>query len=81
VAGAVPQKIHVGEVSQPVTIMFRPKNVYQNAKVCVTAGGKELYRHTSRILTPGEMGSLKLKPEALGQIADADDLTVKVEAS
>jgi len=61
--------------------MFRPKNVYQNAKVCVTAGEKEIYRRTSRILTPGEMVSLKLKPEALRQIVDADDLTVKVEAS
>ncbi|WP_101910128.1 NAD(P)/FAD-dependent oxidoreductase [Marasmitruncus massiliensis] len=81
VSGAVPQKIHVGNADQPITLMFRPKNVYQNAKVCVTAGEKEIYRRTSRILTPGEMVSLKLKPEVLRQIADADDLTVKVEAS
>lgn len=81
VSGAVPQKIHVGNTDQPITLMFRPKNVYQNAKVCVTAGEKEIYRHTSRILTPGEMVSLKLSTQALSQVADADDLTVKVEAS
>lgn len=81
VSGAVPQKIHAGNTNQPIALMFRPKNVYQNAKVCVTAGEKEIYRHTSRILTPGEMVSLKLSPKALGQIADADALTVKVEAS
>lgn len=81
VSGAVPQKIHVGNADQPVTLMFRPKNVYKNAKVCVTAGEKEIYRHSSRILTPGEMVSLKLTPEALRQISDAENLTVKVEAS
>lgn len=81
VSGAVPQKIHIGEANQPVTLMFRPKNVYQNVKISVTAGEKEIYRRASRILTPGEMVSLKLTPEALRLIADADNLTVKVEAS
>ena len=81
VSGTVPQKIHIGEANQPVTLMFRPKNVYQNVKISVTAGEKEIYRRASRILTPGEMVSLKLTPEALRLIADADNLTVKVEAS
>ncbi len=81
VSGTVPQKIHVEQADQPVTLMFRPKNVYQNAKICVTAGEKEIYRRTSRILTPGEMVSLKLNSKALSQIAGADNLTVKVEAS
>ncbi len=81
VSGAVPQKIHVDNTEQPITLMFRPKNVYHNAKVCVTAGEKEIYRHASRILTPGEMVSLKLTPDALRQIMDAENLTVRVEAS
>ncbi|HWP51189.1 MAG TPA: FAD-dependent oxidoreductase [Clostridia bacterium] len=81
VSGAVPQKIHVGGTDRPITIMFRPKNVFQNAKVCVMADEKEIYRNTSRILTPGEMVSLRLTPDTLRQITEADDLTVKVEAS
>ena len=81
VSGAVPQKIHVGNADQPITLMFRPKSVYHNAKVCVTAGEKEIYRHSSRILTPGEMVSLKLTPDALKQITDAENLIVRVEAS
>lgn len=81
VSGAVPQKIHAENTERPLTIMFRPKGVFRDAKVSVTAGGKELYSRKSRILTPGEMVSLKLKPDLLRQIGDADSLTVKVEAS
>lgn len=81
VAGAVPQKIHSGNADEGVTVMFRPKGVYHNARIVVTAGERELYSRKSRILTPGEMVSLKLSPEQLRQIGDAAELAVKVEAS
>lgn len=79
VSGAVPQHIHAESSGQPVTIMFRPKNVFRNAKVSIESAGRELYSRKSRILTPGEMVTLKLEPETLRQISA--DLTVKVEAS
>lgn len=81
VAGAVPQQIHAENLQEPVTIMFRPRDVYKDAKVRVTAGGKELFKRKSRILTPGEMVSLKLQPDVLREIGDAAELTVEVEAS
>lgn len=79
VSGAVPQQIHAGNAGEPVTLMFRPKGVFQNAKVCISSGDRELYSRKSRILTPGEMVSLELKPDVLGQIAEDQQLTVKVE--
>ncbi len=81
VGGAVPQKIHPGNLSSPITVMFRPRDVFKNAKVRVTAGEKQLFSRASRILTPGEMVSLQLKPEVLREIGDAASLTVEVEVS
>lgn len=80
VSGAVPQHIRLGADEKAVTVQFRPKDVFKNAAVCVESGGRIIYSRKSRILTPGEMVSLKLVPEALKQLADADNLTVKVEA-
>lgn len=79
VSGAVPQHIHAEHANRSVTIMFRPKDVFKNAKICVEVSGKELYSRRSRILTPGEMVTLKLEPEILKQIAG--DCTVRVEVS
>ncbi|HAH77935.1 MAG TPA: pyridine nucleotide-disulfide oxidoreductase [Ruminococcaceae bacterium] len=81
VSGAVPQKIHVGGADEAVNVMFRPRGVYRNAKIVVSAGDRELYSRKARILTPGEMVNLKLRPEQLRRIGDAAELAVKVEAS
>ncbi|OCN02424.1 pyridine nucleotide-disulfide oxidoreductase [Clostridium sp. W14A] len=80
VAGAVPQVLHAGSGGSPVTLMFRPKGVYRNAKISVSAEGTELYSRKYRILTPGEMVSLELGPDLLSRAAGAKELTVKVEA-
>lgn len=81
VSGAVPQKIHVGDTGEAVNVMFRPRGIYRNAKIVVSAGDRELYSRKARILTPGEMVNLKLRPEQLRRIGDAAELAVKVEAS
>ena len=81
VGGAVPQQLHPENLSEPVTIMFRPRDVFKNAKVRVMAGEKQLFSRTSRILTPGEMVNLKLQPEVLREIGDAASLKVEVEVS
>lgn len=78
-SGVVPQFIHP-DTDSPVTVMFRPKGVYRNAKIIVSSGDSELYSRKSRILTPGEMVSLELKPEQLSKTAGKNELTVKVEA-
>lgn len=81
VSGAVPQYLHShpsGEDS--VSLMFRPKGVFRNAKIIVSTGEKELLSRKSRILSPGEMVNLVLKPEVLSKVAGEKELTVKVEA-
>ena len=78
VRGVVPQKLLIpdGEV-ESVQIMFRPAGVYENAYIRVTDGEKELIKQKKRILTPGEMAELILKPEVVKGLSGAD-VTVSI---
>ena len=77
VRGSVPQKIRVG-ASAPVTLMFRPANVYRNATAVVSCGDKELLRRKAMIFTPGEMVALDLKPEKLAGLDSSQPITVRI---
>ena len=78
VRGVVPQKLLIpdGEV-ESVQIMFRPAGVYENAYIRVTDGDRELIKQKKRILTPGEMAELILKPEVVKGLSGAD-VTVSI---
>ena len=78
VRGVVPQKLLIpdGEV-ESVQIMFRPAGVYENAYIRVMDGEKELIKQKKRILTPGEMAELILKPEVVKGLSGAD-VTVSI---
>ena len=78
VRGVVPQKLLVpDEAAESVQIMFRPAGVYENAYIRVTDGERELIKQKKRILTPGEMAELILKPEAVKGLSSAD-VTVSI---
>ena len=78
VRGVVPQKLLIpdGE-GESVQIMFRPAGVYENAYIRVTDGERELIKQKKRILTPGEMAELVLKPEVVKGLSGAD-VTVSI---
>ena len=78
VRGVVPQKLLIpdGEV-ESVQIMFRPAGVYETAYIRVTDGERELIKQKKRILTPGEMAELVLKPEVVKGLSGAD-VTVSI---
>jgi len=78
VSGAVPQHI-TKSLDEPITIMFRPRGVYKDAKVCIDVGNTQVAAKKSRILTPGEMVTLKFNPEYLTENIAADKITVRVE--
>lgn len=78
VRGVVPQKLLIpDEAAESVQIMFRPAGVYENAYIRVTEGERELIKQKKRILTPGEMAELILKPEAVKGMSGAD-VTVSI---
>ena len=78
VRGVVPQKLLIPDGdAENVQIMFRPSGVYENAYIRVTDGEKELIKQQKRILTPGEMAELILKPEVVKGLSGAD-VTVSI---
>lgn len=74
----VPQYITRGAEGD-ISIMFRPRAVYQNGTIVVTAGGEKLMTKRQRILAPGEMVSLKLKSDLVKAHPEATEITVSVE--
>ncbi len=78
VRGVVPQKLLIPDGdAENVQIMFRPAGVYENAYIRVTDGERELIKQKKRILTPGEMAELILKPEVVKGLSGAD-VTVSI---
>ena len=78
VRGVVPQKLLIPDGdAENVQIMFRPSGVYENAYIRVMDGDRELIRQKKRILTPGEMAELILKPEVVKGLSGAD-VTVSI---
>ena len=60
----VPQYIH-RSTEQPVTVRFRVGQPYRNAAVCIYAGDTLLRRIPKRVLAPGEMERVTLRPADL----------------
>ncbi len=78
VRGVVPQRVQL-HPSRPVTLMFRPDNVYRSSSVVISSGRKELLRKKAMIFTPGEMVSCSLNPEVFSGLNDAEPIVVHIE--
>ena len=62
----VPQYIH-RDNDKPVTVRFRVGQPYRNAAVCVYVDDQLLRRIPKRVLAPGEMERVTLRPADLGE--------------
>lgn len=73
----VPQTLHL-PLKQEVKLFFRVGNVYEKACVVVRQGEEVLLTRKRPKMTPGEMESLLLKPQALARLTKGVPLTVEV---
>ncbi len=78
VSGIVPQFVSE-KVEGSVNFMFRPRNVYRNAKVIVEVNGETILSKRTMILAPGEMVNLDLAAEKLKGLDKADSIMVRIE--
>ena len=78
VGGIVPQFV-TEKVDSPVNFMFRPRNVYRNARVIVDMDGETLYAKKTMILAPGEMVNVSIPAEKLANVKDAAAINVRIE--
>ena len=76
----VPQFINLYS-KEPVTIRFRVDNVYKNSCIKVYFQGEEVITKKKRILTPGEMEEVLIKPELLKAYPNLNSILLKVERS
>ena len=78
VGGIVPQFVSEN-AEDKVSFMFRPRNVYRNAKVIVEMNGEEVLSKKTMILAPGEMVNLSIPVEKLKGLDKADSILVRIE--
>ena len=78
VSGCVPGLLR-GTPSEPVNIMFRPREFYRGARVTVYCDGVKVASIKKPVLAPGEMAEIKLKPELI--MPGTKQIIVNVEAA
>jgi len=78
VSGIVPQ--FVSETAEgTVNFMFRPRNVYRNARVIVEINGEQVLSKKTMILAPGEMVNLNIPAEKMKGLQEAESILVRIE--
>lgn len=79
VNAVVPQSVHRG-CEGKIKIMFRPRAVYQKARIAVALGETEIFfSKRAKILAPGEMVSLEIDAGLLEKNIETDELTIRIE--
>lgn len=73
----VPQSIDYKSESGDITVFFRSTDVYRNVNVAVYSDGEKILNTRKPIVTPGEMQTVKIKKELVGNLRG--NLTIAVE--
>jgi len=73
----VPQYIESTENEGNTSIMFRSTDVYRDVTIVVSSNNERLRSIRKKIVRPGEMQVVELKPEQLAKVKD--DITVAIE--
>ena len=73
----VPQHIESTESENPISIMFRPTDVYRNVQIVAYSNSERIKTTKKKIVRPGEMQVLELNPEQLAKVKD--NLTISIE--
>ncbi len=76
----VPSFVNPSRVAVPLELRFRVDNVYMDSFISVYFGDVREMHTKKRILTPGEMEKVLLRPEHFAKYPDCREITVKVEA-
>ncbi len=73
----VPQYIESTGTNRDVSIMFRPTDVYRDVQIVVYSNNQRIKAQKKKIVRPGEMQIVELKPDLLAKVTD--NLTVSIE--
>ncbi|MFL0268970.1 NAD(P)/FAD-dependent oxidoreductase [Candidatus Clostridium radicumherbarum] len=75
----VPQSINIENINKNIDIRFRVGDVYKNSYISVYFGDTRVMHIKKKILTPGEMESVRLTKDLLEKHKPLSKITFKVE--
>lgn len=75
----VPASIDPARLTGPAEIRFRVGGVYRDSGLSVYFGSARVTHLKKRILTPGEMETVIVKPETFEKYPDCKEIVIKVE--
>lgn len=76
----VPQILDLTAVKQDITIRFRVDNVYKEHNIALYLNDTKIREICKRILTPGEMESVKLRSSEIEKYKELESITIRLEA-
>lgn len=76
----VPQVLDLTTVKHDITIRFRVDNVYKDHNIVLYLNDKKIREVNKRILTPGEMESLKLRLKEMEEYKNLESIRIRLEA-
>ena len=77
----VPQFINPENMDGPLSVRFRVGDVYRDSYVSVYFDDERISHRKKKILTPGEMEEVILKPEMFKERPETKSITFKIERS
>ena len=76
----VPAYVEPSKIKEPLELRFRVDNVYKECYISVYFDAQRELHIKKRILSPGEMEKVLLRPELFNKYPDCREITVRVEA-
>ncbi|MEA4896119.1 MAG: FAD-dependent oxidoreductase [Oscillospiraceae bacterium] len=76
----VPSYVSPASLTRPLEVRFRVGEVYKNSFISVYFDDQREVHIKKRILTPGEMEKVLLKPEHFEKYPDCREISVRIEA-
>lgn len=73
----VPQRFTGESFRENITLRFRTRRVYKQARLVLSSGGKTIASFKRPVMAPGEMQTLVLKPELLNSLGESLSLHVE----
>ena len=73
----VPQRLTGESFRENITLRFRTRRVYKQARLVLSSGGKTIASFRRPVMAPGEMQTLVLKPELLNSLGESLSLHVE----
>lgn len=75
----VPHFINPKNIEKNLELSFRVKNIFKDSSICVYFNNRKVLHQKKKILTPGEMQTVKITSEMLKDNEPCHEITLRIE--